>query len=145
YDHTYYNERHPYGTGVGRLLDRNRLITNYLYENVLSYNDKFDDFSLNAIAGHSFQKIATRTTYIDARGFPSPSFVVASAAAETMSSSGLGIYTLESYFGRATLSYLDRYILTGTLRTDGSSRSLLDGIFRKKNLCRTAGRISNFG
>lgn len=122
YDHTYYNERHPYGTGVGRLLDRNRLITNYLYENVLSYNDKFDDFSLNAIAGHSFQKIATRTTYIDARGFPSPSFVVASAAAETMSSSGLGIYTLESYFGRATLSYLDRYILTGTLRTDGSSR-----------------------
>src|SRR5690606_22061420 len=61
-------------------------------------------------------------TYIDARGFPSPSFVVASAAAETISSSGRGIYTLESYFGRATLSYLDRYILTGTLRTDGSSR-----------------------
>lgn len=122
YDNTYYNERHPYGTGVGRLLDRNRLITNYLYENVLTYNDKFDDFSLNAIAGHSFQKIGTRTTYIDARGFPSPSFVVASAAAETISSSGLGIYTLESYFGRATFSYLDRYILTGTLRTDGSSR-----------------------
>lgn len=122
YDHTYYNERHPYGLGIGRLLDRNRLIRNYLMENVLTYNDKFGDLSLNAIAGHSFQKIATRTTYIDARGFPSPSFVVASAAAETMSSSGLGIYTLESYFGRATLSYLDRYILTGTLRTDGSSR-----------------------
>lgn len=122
YDHTYYNENHPYGMGVGRLLDRNRLIRNYLFENVLTYNDKFGDFSLNAIAGHSFQKIDTRTTYIDARGFPSPSFVVASAAAETISSSGRGIYTLESYFGRATFSYLDRYILTGTLRTDGSSR-----------------------
>src|SRR5690606_22666691 len=79
YDHTYYNERHPYGLGIGRLLDRNRLIRNYLMENVLTYNDKFGDLSLNAIAGHSFQKIATRTTYIDARGFPSPSFVVASA------------------------------------------------------------------
>ncbi|PRD52749.1 SusC/RagA family TonB-linked outer membrane protein [Sphingobacterium gobiense] len=122
YDHTYYNENHPYGVGIGRLLDRNRLIRNYLFENVLTYNEKFGDFSLNAIAGHSFQKIDTRTTYIDARGFPSPSFVVASAAAETMSSSGRGIYTLESYFSRATLSYLDRYILTGTLRTDGSSR-----------------------
>lgn len=122
YDHTYYNERHPYGLGIGRLLDRNRLIRNYLYENVVNYDDKFGDLSVNAMAGHAFQKVTTRTTYIDARGFPSPSFVVASAAAETMASSGLGIYAMESYFGRATFSYLDRYILTGTLRTDGSSR-----------------------
>src|SRR5690606_6565650 len=88
----------------------------------LSYNDKFDDISLSAIAGHSFQKIASRPNYIDARRFLSPSFVVASPAAASLSASSMCSYTLESYFGRATLSYLDRYILTGTLRTDGSSR-----------------------
>lgn len=122
YDYTYYNERHPYGMGFGRLLDRTRLTKNLLSENVINYNDKFKDFSLSAMVGHSFQKVVTTTTYIDARNFPSPSFTVASAAAETDSSSGKGIYAMESYFGRATLSYLDRYILTGTMRTDGSSR-----------------------
>lgn len=29
---------------------------------------------------------------------------------------------LQSYFGRATLNYFDRYLLTGTLRADGSSK-----------------------
>src|SRR5690242_5116667 len=31
-------------------------------------------------------------------------------------------YTLISYYGRANLSYKDRYLLTGSIRTDGSSR-----------------------
>lgn len=122
HDVTYYNEKHPYGMGFGRLLDRKRIITNMLSENILNYNDKFGDISLNTMLGHSFQKVTTNTTYIDARNFPSPSFTVASAAAETTSSTGKGIYAMESYFGRATFSYLDRYVLTGTLRTDGSSR-----------------------
>lgn len=122
FDYTYYNEIHPYGMGFGRLLDRTRLSKSYISENVINYNEKIKDFSLNAMLGHSFQKVVTTTTYIDARNFPSPSFTVASAAAETTSSSGKGIYAMESYFGRATLAFKDRYILTGTLRTDGSSR-----------------------
>lgn len=121
-DYTYYNENHPYGMGYGRLLDRGRLIKNFLSENIVNYNDRFEDISLHAMLGHSFQKVTTETSYIDARNFPSPSFQMASAAAETLASSGRGVYAMESYFGRTTVSYLDKYILTGTLRTDGSSR-----------------------
>jgi iron complex outermembrane receptor protein len=29
---------------------------------------------------------------------------------------------LQSYFGRATFNYLDRYVITGSLRADGSSK-----------------------
>src|SRR5690606_23353264 len=73
YDYTYYNQNHPYGTGVGRVVDYNRLIQNLVFDNVLNYNDSFGDLSLSAMVGHSFQQQMTRNASIDARGFPTPS------------------------------------------------------------------------
>ena len=123
YDYTYYNEKHPYGTGVGRLVDANRLIQNYLTENVLNYNNKFGKYSVSGLLGHSFQKLHSRNSTIDARGFPSPSLSTVSVASEITEASGAPAeYALESYFGRATVSFDDKYILTGTLRADGSSK-----------------------
>src|SRR5690606_9941157 len=123
YDKTYYNERHPYGTGVGRLLDDNRLIQNYLTENILNYTNSCGDYTVSGLLGHSFQKLHSRNSNIDARGFPTPSLGVVSVASEITSASGApSEYALESYFGRATVSYADKYIFTGTLRADGSSK-----------------------
>lgn len=129
YDYTYYNENHPYGGGQGRILDRNQTIKNILAENVVSYRDQFlnKSISLSAIAGHSFQKVSQRHANIDARGFPSPSFDMATVASEIFAASAnLSNYAMESYFGRATVAYKDRYVLTGTLRTDGSSKFAKD-------------------
>ncbi|MDR0692042.1 MAG: TonB-dependent receptor [Prevotellaceae bacterium] len=126
YDYTYYNENHPYGMGNGRLIDQSRLIKNFISENVINYNDKFKDFSLSATLGHSFQKVTNRNAQVDGRGFPSSSFDVNSVASEILGSTSMGVYAMESYFGRATLSYLDRYILTGTFRGDGSSKFAKD-------------------
>jgi TonB-linked SusC/RagA family outer membrane protein len=123
YDYTYYNEKHPYGTGVGRLVDYTRFISNNLFENVLDYNGKFNKFSLNGVLGHSFQQQSYRTIAVDGRGFPSPSFNVISVASEIFSANGsVSEFAMESYFGRATLAYDDKYIFTGTVRTDGSSK-----------------------
>lgn len=123
YDYTYYNQKHPYGTGVGRLVDNNRLIQNVVFDNVLNYNDSFGDLSISAMLGHSFQKQKSRTSSIDGRGFPTPSLQVISVASEIFTASGgLGEYALESYFGRGTFSFKDKYIVTGTLRADGSSK-----------------------
>ncbi len=123
YDYTYYNENHPYGTGVGRLLDYNRTVTNIMIDNVLNYRDTFGDLSVNGMLGHSFQKIGHRDINLDGRGFPSPSFDVIGVAAEIAGHSGNNVaYAMESYFGRASAAYKDRYILTATLRTDGSSK-----------------------
>lgn len=127
YDYTYYNENHPYGKGVGRIVDYNRTIKNILVENFATYNDKFGDFSLSAMLGHSFQKVTTRSAKLDGSGFPSPSFDVVGVASSLDAYSGsLSNYAMESYFGRATFSYKDRYVLTATLRTDGSSKFARD-------------------
>ena len=127
YDYSYYNENHPYGKGVGRIVDYNRPINNILVENFATYNDKFGDFSLSAMLGHSFQKVTTRSAKLDGSGFPSPSFDVVGVASSLDAYSGsLSNYAMESYFGRATFSYKDRYVLTATLRTDGSSKFARD-------------------
>lgn len=127
YDYTYYNENHPYGKGVGRIVDYNRTIKNILVENFATYNDKFGDFSLSAMLGHSFQKVTTQSAKLDGSGFPSPSFDVVGVASSLDAYSGsLSNYAMESYFGRATFSYKDRYVLTATLRTDGSSKFARD-------------------
>lgn len=121
-DYKYYNEKHPYGMGFGRLVDQSLLVKNFVSENVINYNDKFGDVSLSGTLGHSFQKVTNQSIYAEGRNFPSPSFQVGSAAAETESRTSLGVYAMESYFGRATVAYMDKYILTGTLRGDGSSK-----------------------
>ncbi len=123
YDYTYYNENHPYGTGVGKLVDYNRFIVNNLFENVLNYNQTFNRINISGVLGHSWQKQSYRTVAVDARGFPSPSFGTLTVASEIFNANGsVSEYAMESYFGRATAAYADKYILTATLRTDGSSK-----------------------
>lgn len=122
-DYVYYNENHPYGAGGGRVVEYNRLINNMLLENVFNYNDKFGDLETSLMLGHSFQKVTSNTAMIDGRGFPSQSFDVINTASEIAdASSSISEYAMESYFGRINLSYLEKYIMNITMRTDGSSR-----------------------
>ncbi|MDL5514942.1 TonB-dependent receptor [Arenibacter sp. M-2] len=124
YDYVYYNENHPYGTGVGRLVEYDRLLTNNITENLLNYNfSLIDGLETSFMLGHSFQRIGNRSSKIDARGFPSPSFDVSSVASEVFDAYGTASdFAMESYFGRATFSYKDKYVLNSSLRSDGSSR-----------------------
>lgn len=123
YDYTYYNENHPYGTGVGRLVEAYRHVPNTTFEVYANYNDKFGDVDFSAMLGHSYQEVTRKQNYVDVRGFPSPSFNIVNAAAEFYNVTGtLNEYAMESYFGRITAGYKDRYMLTATLRTDGSSK-----------------------
>ena len=138
YDYTYYNEKHPYGLGVGRILDYNRFTSNSTLDNVLDYNDKFGDLSFSAMAGHSFQQIKSHTSMIDGSGFPSPAFDVIGVAAQIAAIDGaLSEFAMESYFGRTSLCYKDKYIFNATMRTDGSSKFAPDvrwGIFPSVSL-----------
>ncbi|MEN7551919.1 TonB-dependent receptor [Rapidithrix thailandica] len=122
-DFLYYKATHPYGTGSGRILDRRRLIGNVLIENTLHYDKTFGDLSFSALVGHSFQKVSTSTSYIDGRGFPSPSFDVISVAGEIAgASTGFGESALDSYYSRVNLSWAGKYLMSLSLRADGSSK-----------------------
>lgn len=122
-DYLYYNSNHPYKEDNGRIIEKNRFIMTNLVETFATYDNTWGDFTFGVMAGHSFQKTSMRSNSIDAQNFPSPSFDVVGVAANIAGvSGGLAEYAMESYFGRVSLSYKDRYVINATLRTDGSSR-----------------------
>ncbi|RPE14303.1 SusC/RagA family TonB-linked outer membrane protein [Chitinophaga lutea] len=122
-DYIYYNQKHPYGTGNGRIVDERRLLTNLLFENTLNYSRTFGELKLDLLGGHSFQRMNVSTNGIDGNGFPAPSFDVL-AAASVINNASTNLYgnAMESYFGRANLAWKNKYMLGMSIRTDGSSR-----------------------
>lgn len=123
FDYLYYNENHPYKEDNGRIIEKNRFLMSNLVETYLTYDKTWNDWTLGAMAGHSYQKTSTRQNSIDAQNFPSPSFDTIGVAANIVGvTGGLSEYAMESWYGRASVSWKDRYVLNATVRADGSSR-----------------------
>lgn len=124
YDYTNYLKTHPYGLGTGYIVDKNQTTINYTIENVINYNDEYCNkaVTFNAMLGHSFFSRSYRNSSIDAVDFPSPSLDVVGVGTYKDHSGSKGAYTMESYFARVSGAYKGRYLLTATLRTDGSSK-----------------------
>ena len=96
---------------------------NLLNENTLTFNKTIGDHSLNVLLGESWQKDNYESAFAAGTNFPGNSIKRLSAAAvKTSASSDGGSNTLVSFFGRLGYNYKQRYILSATLRTDGSSR-----------------------
>ncbi len=123
-EHIYYTKDHTYGNKVGKLIDARKSYASTLWENVLNYSYKLEQgLNMAAMLGYSIQKDVNSTASQTGIGFPSPSFDVNSVAAEFDDvTTGKSAFLLQSYFGRLSFNYKDRYMLTGTLRTDGSSK-----------------------
>jgi TonB-linked SusC/RagA family outer membrane protein len=122
-EHIYYTNEHPYGNSVGKLIDGRKSYASTIWENVLNYNHGFaSGLALDVMAGYSIQKDVNSNASQTGIGFPS-SFDVNSVAAEyTDVSTGLSSFLLQSYFGRVGFNYSNRYLLSGTMRADGSSK-----------------------
>ncbi|XCF05447.1 TonB-dependent receptor [Tamlana crocina] len=96
-------------------------------ENTIQYQfDVNEDHSITTLAGASFQKVETETTfaealgiYSDATGFNNLGF---SNPARSLVSSDFSGFQIASFFGRINYAFKDKYLLTLVGRTDGSSR-----------------------
>ncbi len=109
--------------GIGR--KNNSISISLLNEYTLNYSKSLGKGNLDAVAGASFQKNTssfTNTTsnsyVIEALGYNNLSFGSQFPVAQT----GKTVSGLNSYFGRAQYALLDKYIITATLRADGSSK-----------------------
>ncbi len=91
-------------------------------EQTLSYNKQFEKLSINALLGQSALNSLQSRIFGHAEGFTEPYFKQLSNAEDKTSSSDEYQSRLASYFGRLILSYDDKYMVTGTIRRDGSSR-----------------------
>ena len=111
------------GVTASQLKEDNTQYLSWLLENTLAYNKVFGGkHNLGLLLGYSTQESNERKLGIVANDFPDDAIRVASQAnvrAEAPSYDNTGSYI--SYFGRVNYTYDNRYLLTATIRRDGSS------------------------
>lgn len=98
---------------------------NWLIENTLNYKKTFKEIhSFDVVAGYTSQKVineslngATNTFEISG-----PETIGFGSSVNRTANNGAGGNTLISYLGRLNYSFRDKYFITGSIRTDGSSR-----------------------
>lgn len=113
------NSNNGYVT-VQKLSDYSKLL-----ETILKYNQDFGNHHINAMIGYSWQYFYDEGQTTKAYGFLSDNFKWYSlAAAQTVESisSYAESNTLISMYGRVNYNFADKYLLTATVRRDGSSR-----------------------
>lgn len=97
----------------------------YTLENVVTYNKKFGDHNFGITALQSIQRDNSEGSNINVQGVPAESqqfYNVGNASSVLGVSSGLVQWTINSYMGRINYDYKDKYLVTATIRRDGSSR-----------------------
>lgn len=96
----------------------------WVWENTLSYDKTFGRHTVNFVGGVSAQK--NTNTLMGGGGIPPNSVIRDLAQVSNLQFDKFGngeyISTLASEFARLTYQYNDKYIITGTIRRDGSSR-----------------------
>lgn len=105
---------------VQKLSDYSKLL-----ETILKYNQSFGKHNIDAMVGYSWQYFYSEGQTTKAYGFLSDNFKWYSlAAAQTVESvsSYAESNNLISMYGRINYNYADKYLLTATVRRDGSSR-----------------------
>jgi TonB-linked SusC/RagA family outer membrane protein len=98
---------------------------NLAIENYLTYNWKNDIHNLSLMAGNTVSKSFGNESSANGNGFPAENIRDVALTNNPAARTGDGRYYLQtrglSYFGRLQYFFKDRYMITGTLRRDGSS------------------------
>jgi len=102
--------------------------TNKLIENYVTYATKFGtDHSFNFLLGHSYQNFSGNTNNLYVYGFTVQGIKYTDNLgygnfSSSVSSSSAYERELQSFFGRVNYALRDRYLMTFTVRRDGSSK-----------------------
>ncbi|RRB00858.1 SusC/RagA family TonB-linked outer membrane protein [Larkinella rosea] len=124
---TFYNNYTYTGRQYGRQLERaNRSVSSLLNENILSYNKQIKPgHTLDVTVGYTYQKENNQINTASTRGLPSDdplSVNMQNGSKPQIPTSGRLDWTLESFLGRVNYNLKDKYLLTVTVRRDGSSK-----------------------
>lgn len=99
---------------------------NFTLENILSYNKTFkENHNLNVTALQSIQQDRYEQTTVSVSGIPAESQFyhrLGDASQITGANTNLREWALMSFMGRINYDFKNKYLLTATLRADGSSR-----------------------
>lgn len=115
-----------YPNDRGGASNSNTYWNSVLNEEVLTYEKLFSGgHKLTATGGFTYQTYMTRNAGISVSGFTNnntENYNLGSAETINPPSSDISQWSLVSGLGRVNYSFLDRYFLTASIRSDGSSR-----------------------
>lgn len=102
---------------------RNRSNVGLISENLLTFGRQFGKHSLDALAGYSFQRETDRTLRVAVNGGTTDAVQTVNGGATVTAFGGARTFwTLESVFAQANYHFADKYLLSATIRRDGSSK-----------------------
>ncbi len=121
------------GGGIGQADISGARLTSQTFTHTLNYNTQLtQSLHLDALAGFEYWKSDYSNNSFAASGFQTNTnqfqiSVPYTSNIQGANALGASAYVdptteLQSYFGRVQLNYLDKYLLTGTFRADGSSK-----------------------
>lgn len=144
----YIPRANPIGQGLGGLANlQSSKHWSKLLETTLMYNTQLNDNNrINAVAGYSYQDFTDEGFRNRVSNFISDEFRyynIGAASQRDVISSYREKSKLISFYGRVNYSLLDRYLLTLTVRRDGSSRFGLDNKWGTFPSGSVAWRVSN--
>ena len=97
---------------------------NWLTEYTLNYRKSFGKHNLVGLAGFTMQKETNESSFLTSNKFPNNLVPTLSAVSGILTDGSSSMYqwSLISYLARVNYNYSDKYYLTASIRTDGSSR-----------------------
>lgn len=107
----------------GEAFESNFRNITWLNENTLNFHKELGKNSLDLLGGVSFQNTDIQLATATGQGFPPGGLERVSSAANIVNATSAGGgFGLVSFIGRVNYGFKDRYLLTGSFRSDGSSR-----------------------
>lgn len=114
-----------YRGGIGQTQNSNTTNRNQLFESYLNFNKTLGIHDIEATAGYSYQHFWGRSRTFNANGVKDANGNYTQVNINNVV--GKGESYLLSFFGRFKYTLLEKYILSATVRGDGSSKFSSDG------------------
>jgi TonB-dependent starch-binding outer membrane protein SusC len=120
----WYGANYPFIATSGEVFAAAVNNESYTLSNYFTYDKTFGEaHNLNLVAGHEFTSFNSRYQDVTSIYFPSDNLQTIDSGAEVTDGSGSeSDYAFDSFFGRASYSYNNKYLLKASIRRDGSSR-----------------------
>ena len=97
---------------------------NWIVENTLTYDNRFGDHTVKVLLGQGAQSYSYRQSTATAENVPNNSegdYYLSLGTNRNITDFG-SLSKVASYFGRVNYSFQNKYLVTGTMRADGSSK-----------------------
>lgn len=124
-----YQARYDFGLTTNSITQMSETRYNYnnlLVENLLTFDRAFGDHKVSVLAGYTYQDNKYRYLIASGKGMPD-GLIEIDAATKDRTNGGYSTRSvMTSILARAFYSYKNRYLITATLRRDGSSKFAAD-------------------